>query len=462
MLQGYSEVAKYYKTGQVNRVLLLSDGLTNVGITRSDKLQEICNGKTSSGISISTFGVGADFDEDLLQGLSDQGKGNYYFIGSSERIPNVFTSEMTGLLAIAAQNAKLNVKFAPGVSVERVFGFLSTNEDNRTEIALGDVFSNDHLTITIQLRLPGAIRDSLQLACVSLSYDDVANLGNRIDDNIPIWIEGTSDPFRKDQFYNPRVGERIVLLQATQEIQTAIAGAKEENIAETRAELGRQLSAVSSSAVQYQSTDLKKQILTIAKYDQTLETIDNRSKGITTDANETKYGSSSSMDELNILRKTTKYESYKKGRGKNTNDEEFKVPEKSEEDNKEVKPEPGKEIKPTPQSIPAVEPALPMRSDPSPKKQINEDEKKNVEKPTVLPAKPDNEELKKTKTVTKKEPAEDKTKKEVVKPTPQPVKSADTKEKKPAETNKKQTEKTKTETDSSTSSKTGKEAETVK
>ena len=471
MLQGYSEVAKYYKTGQVNRVLLLSDGLANVGITRSDKLQELCNGKTSSGMSLSTFGVGADFDEDLLQGLSDRGKGNYYFIGSSERIPNVFTSEMTGLLAIAAQNVKVDVKIAPGVSVEKVYGFLSATEDNRTEIALGDVFSNDHLTITIQLRLPGAIRDSLQLARVSLSYDDVANQGNRIDDSAPIWIEGTSDPVRKEQFYNPRVGERIVLLRTTQEIQTTIAGAKEENIAETRAELGRQLTAVSNSAVQYKSTDLKKQILSIAKYDQTLETIDNRSKGISTDVNATKYGSSSSMDELNILRKTTKYEAYQQERGKNPDEDKFEIPKKVDDNTKEIKPEPGIEPEPEPKPVPlpAIEPVLPIKSDPS-IKQKSEDEKKNIEKPSTVPVKPDNEEVKNTKTVTKEEPAESKTKKEVVKPTPHPAKPAESKEKKPAETKKtkaeepqkKQPEKTTTETDTQTPSKTVKEIETVK
>jgi len=299
MLEGYSQVARYLQTGQVNRVLLLSDGLANQGITQTGKLREICREKTAKGMSISTFGVGADYDEDLMQTLAEYGKGNYYLIGSPEQIPRIFTGEMSGLLAVAAQNVLIAIETAPGVLVEKVFGFPANAQNNRTEVALGDVFSNDHFKVTFQLNLPKSIGDSLQLAKVSMSYDDVVNKGERVVTGSLIHIWGTSAPEEQNDYFNPYVGENISLLSSTQQIQSAIQMIEEGNVESARKELGKQMTHVSNSVQKYKSTALKKQLLTLHRYSYSLENIDRKPE-----------------DEIRVMQKAAKYDLYQVGRGK--------------------------------------------------------------------------------------------------------------------------------------------------
>ena len=408
MLEGYSQVAKNLKTGQVNRVLILSDGLANEGVTRADKLQEICYDKSIQGMSISTFGVGADYDEDLLLGLAELGVGNYYFIYSPEEIPTIFAAEMSGLLAIAAQNVKIRIRTAPDVEVLDVFGYLFETSYNQTEVSMGDIFSNDHYSITFELQLPKTIADSLQLADVALQYDDVVNKGNRVQSSSPVFIRSTSKPENRDYYRNPYVGERLTLLNSTLQLQSVVQQANESNLHEIQQSLAKQAVRVANSAKEYKSTDLKKQILTIHKYSQQFAEVEKKR----TEYN--KYGStirvtSSSADDIQIMKKAAKYDSYRMQKRNELKPIIYEKPEKQSEelDSKDV-PEPDPLPFPTPTPKPNPNPDLPTREKPAPKpEKVNTNTEIKETRPLLkLP------EVKKRKT------SETKT----VKPQPTPVK----------------------------------------
>ena len=110
MMEGYNQVRKLKAQEQVNRVLLLSDGLANEGITDPEQLNLIAKKVfETDAIGLSTFGVGADYNEKLMTNLSENGGGNYYFIDSPDKIPTIFAEELTGLLTVLAQNARLSI-----------------------------------------------------------------------------------------------------------------------------------------------------------------------------------------------------------------------------------------------------------------------------------------------------------------------------------------------------------------
>ncbi len=112
MLEGYTQVGVSKKERYVNRVLLLSDGLANEGITDPEKLRSIAQKRfREQGIGLSSFGVGADFNELLMTNLAEYGGANYYFIDMPDRIPEIFAKELEGLLSVVAQNAKLKITF---------------------------------------------------------------------------------------------------------------------------------------------------------------------------------------------------------------------------------------------------------------------------------------------------------------------------------------------------------------
>ena len=112
MLEGYEQVKSVFGENYVNRVLLLSDGLANEGITDIEKLKKIVSEKnTKDNISIYTFGVGLDYNENLMTPLAELGNGNYYFIEKADAIADIFKQELEGLFSVVAQKVRFVMEF---------------------------------------------------------------------------------------------------------------------------------------------------------------------------------------------------------------------------------------------------------------------------------------------------------------------------------------------------------------
>ncbi|MCE5254864.1 MAG: VWA domain-containing protein [Actinomycetia bacterium] len=135
--------------GALRRVLLLSDGLANRGVTDLDGLADLAHQGVNAGKGVSTFGVGADFNEDLLRSLADVGGGNYYYIASPDDIPGIFMEELGELGDIVAQNVLLDFK-AQGVEILGVLGFNSPNLPAQA----GDVRAGAVRSIMLALAVP--------------------------------------------------------------------------------------------------------------------------------------------------------------------------------------------------------------------------------------------------------------------------------------------------------------------
>jgi Ca-activated chloride channel family protein len=95
--------------GRVKRVLLLTDGLANVGLTEPVQIIHHVREVALRGVVTSTFGVGADFDEHLVAGMAEAGNGHFYFIERVEQIPDILQSELGELLTVVARRVRLLV-----------------------------------------------------------------------------------------------------------------------------------------------------------------------------------------------------------------------------------------------------------------------------------------------------------------------------------------------------------------
>jgi Ca-activated chloride channel homolog len=96
--------------GRVRRVLLLTDGLANVGIVDPGVIQGHVRELNVRGVGTSTFGVGEDFDEVLVGGMAEAGGGHFYYIERPEQIPDYLSSELGELLTIIARSLQLSVQ----------------------------------------------------------------------------------------------------------------------------------------------------------------------------------------------------------------------------------------------------------------------------------------------------------------------------------------------------------------
>jgi Ca-activated chloride channel homolog len=153
-LRGCEQVAAHLAADGVDRCLLLTDGLANVGIIDATELAGHAAALRARGISTSTFGVGNDFDEVLLQGIADAGGGHFYYIADAPQIRDAITGEVGETLEIVARDVRLEVTARDAIRVEPISPFRATTNGGRTHIELGDLGSEQVVEVVLRLGFP--------------------------------------------------------------------------------------------------------------------------------------------------------------------------------------------------------------------------------------------------------------------------------------------------------------------
>ncbi|GAB4163295.1 MAG: VWA domain-containing protein [Roseiflexaceae bacterium] len=186
-LEGCREVASYQQSSMINRALLLTDGLANRGITDLEELSQHASQLRLRGITTSTFGVGLDFNEHLLEAIATQGGGHFYFIEKPTQIPQVFQQELGELLTVVAREVLLSLSIPSGVSLE-VLGDLPHERDGeRMRIYHGEICAGQQITIyTRALTPPDQVGATLRIHG-RLEYADLAGRAQQVQAGVQ-WL----------------------------------------------------------------------------------------------------------------------------------------------------------------------------------------------------------------------------------------------------------------------------------
>lgn len=200
---GYEVADASYAGDSVNRVVLLSDGVANVGSTGPEGILETIGEHTRRGIDLVTVGVGiSTYNDVLLEQLADQGDGWYAYIDSADEAERLFRDRLTTTLEAVARDVKVQVEFDPEYVLEyRLIGFENRaidDEDFRSDrVDAGDINAGHSVTALYEVALTrDAYRGDATFATVRLRWSDEATgrveeiegdvhtrlLGDRFDD----------------------------------------------------------------------------------------------------------------------------------------------------------------------------------------------------------------------------------------------------------------------------------------
>lgn len=155
--QAYQSAEKSYIKGGINRILLLTDGDFNVGITDFQTLKNMVAEKRKSGISLSTFGFGTDnYNEQLMEQIADAGDGNYSYIDTKNEAKKVLHRQLSSTLATIAQDVKIQVEFNPVTVKEyRLIGYenrlLKEEDFNNNKVDAGDIGAGHSVTALYEI-----------------------------------------------------------------------------------------------------------------------------------------------------------------------------------------------------------------------------------------------------------------------------------------------------------------------
>lgn len=215
MQEGYVQVKSAKKSNYINRVLLLSDGLANVGITEPAQIEKIAQKNfREDGVATSTFGVGADYNENLMTGIAENGGANYYFIDNPDKIPGIFAKELEGLLSVVSQSTKVRINYPTNqLNLVKVFGYPHYIENDEIMVNLNDVYAKEEKAILLKFEVKGKLEKQADFIC-HLSYTDASSLNeNKVKQSVT--LRPTSDEQAYKQGEDLVVKENIVLFEST-------------------------------------------------------------------------------------------------------------------------------------------------------------------------------------------------------------------------------------------------------
>jgi Ca-activated chloride channel family protein len=173
---GYELALQAFKPGQINRVILCSDGVANVGNTGAESIWESIKAYASEGITLTTVGFGmGNYNDVLMEQLADNGDGFYAYVDTVREAEKLFIDNLTSTLQVIALDAKVQVEFNPEVVARyRLVGFENrdiADEDFRDDtVDAGEIGAGHSVTALYEIKLhPEA---SGEIATVYLRWED--------------------------------------------------------------------------------------------------------------------------------------------------------------------------------------------------------------------------------------------------------------------------------------------------
>lgn len=172
--EGGRQLEEFISDDNVNRVVLLSDGLANVGPSSPRELARLGRKLAARGISVSTIGLGLDYNEDLMQRLAASSDGNHVFVERPSDLAEIFDQEFGDALSVSARDITIIIECKAGFKPIRILGREGEIKDNRITLKLNQLQSDNERYVVVELEAPeGRSEGDADIADVRLDYIDL-------------------------------------------------------------------------------------------------------------------------------------------------------------------------------------------------------------------------------------------------------------------------------------------------
>ncbi|GAB4201193.1 MAG: hypothetical protein OHK0022_22930 [Roseiflexaceae bacterium] len=158
---GYAQASKHFKAGGINRVILCSDGVANVGATGPEAIRASIRDYTAQGIYLTTVGFGmGGYNDTLMEQLADDGNGNYAYVDTLKEAERIFVQNLTSTLQVIAKDVKIQVDFNPAVVAQyRLLGYenraVADSDFRNDKVDAGEVGAGHSVTALYEVLLTG-------------------------------------------------------------------------------------------------------------------------------------------------------------------------------------------------------------------------------------------------------------------------------------------------------------------
>ncbi|RYD45850.1 MAG: VWA domain-containing protein, partial [Verrucomicrobiaceae bacterium] len=169
---GAEQVKRLFEHERVNRVILLSDGQANIGPSKPGDLAQFGSVLRKGGISVSTVGLGEDYNEDLMTALAESSNANYYYVQDAEKLPGIFAEELGAARTVLARSITIRIEVPEGVRLKEILGHPEIRCEGRSAvITLPEYFGADRRKFLARCTVENAEVEAVKLANVAVKYE---------------------------------------------------------------------------------------------------------------------------------------------------------------------------------------------------------------------------------------------------------------------------------------------------
>ncbi len=255
--KGASELRKYLNKKRVNRVILLSDGMANVGPSSPHQLGELGAALAKEGMSVTTIGLGLGYNEDLMAMLAQYSDGNHAFVENAVDLAKVFDLEFGDVLSVVAQDVNIKIRCGDGIQPVRVLGRDAEILGRDVMVSLNQLYGAQEKFIMLEVEVPVAKENQkLDIASVDLTY---ANMLTHKQDNLQAnaFVNFTRSDEEIKKTENREVAIDAVEQLATQRSKDAMRLRDEGKIKEARKVLMKNKAYLQENSSRLNSPKLK-------------------------------------------------------------------------------------------------------------------------------------------------------------------------------------------------------------
>jgi Uncharacterized protein containing a von Willebrand factor type A (vWA) domain len=188
------ELQPFVKEGYVPRIVMLSDGMANVGPSSTHELAALGRKLAGREMTITTIGLGLDYNEDLMTALAAESGGNAYFAKAAESLPGIFARDMEDAVTLTARRVRITLTCHDGAQIVRALGREGAHSGNAIEVAVDNLYGGEKYAL-FEVELPQAdtAAKPLRIASARLEYID-AETGRTMVQATPLDISFSADP----------------------------------------------------------------------------------------------------------------------------------------------------------------------------------------------------------------------------------------------------------------------------
>jgi len=220
MIAGANQLATVHGPTHLSRIILLTDGEANEGVTDYADIIAKARQIKRDGYSVSTTGVGIEYNEELMRGIARNTLGNYYYIENVSDIPRVFEEELATLFEVVAKRLELKLRLPKGVNLGKFYGREVSSDNGQVGLELPDVVAGRAQQNLLKLAFDAHLEARFRVVQAELSFEYLGQT-SRMELPAEAIVEFTRDKDRILGAINQKVDEVMRVKDVVAEITRA-------------------------------------------------------------------------------------------------------------------------------------------------------------------------------------------------------------------------------------------------